>query len=178
VSLLVALYLLLVVALPIAIGLALGYRALPRTERCPVCRGETLRLRSRLLRWISRALPSSTLHRRWCPACGWEGVARLRAARAAQGAGAGPPATTPALPDNTVDVRELEVDGQPWRIRLHCWAEADRWFGRLVFLAPSGRLWIDTREPLTGRTRREIVSKALALPDALLLDLLRELESG
>jgi hypothetical protein len=50
---------------------ALLYLFLPTGRQCPRCAGETLSIRSRLLRPV-RGLASM----RWCMACGWEGVAR------------------------------------------------------------------------------------------------------
>ena len=36
------LYLLLVIALPLGLSLAMGYRGLPHGRACPLCGGETL----------------------------------------------------------------------------------------------------------------------------------------
>lgn len=44
---------------------------LPAGRECPRCTGETLPIRSRLLRPIRRLAAL-----RWCMACGWEGVSR------------------------------------------------------------------------------------------------------
>lgn len=43
---------------------------------CPACRGETIRVRMRGARWLLG------VERRWCMACGWEGLTR-RAGRQA-----------------------------------------------------------------------------------------------
>ena len=47
------------------------YFFLPAGRECPRCAGETLPIKSRMLRPL-RSLASL----RWCMACGWEGVAR------------------------------------------------------------------------------------------------------
>lgn len=46
---------------------------LPRGDRCPMCDASTLRLHSPALRRFH--LP---LAKRWCLACGWEGVMRIQ----------------------------------------------------------------------------------------------------
>jgi hypothetical protein len=49
---------------------------LPSDRTCSQCDGETLWIRShRTGRWGS-SLTLGRLHWRWCPRCGWEGVAR------------------------------------------------------------------------------------------------------
>ena len=47
------------------------YLFLPTGRECPRCAGETLPIRSRLLRPFR-----SIADFRWCLACGWEGVVR------------------------------------------------------------------------------------------------------
>jgi len=49
----------------------LMYLFLPMGKECPRCAGETISLKSRVLRPF-RSLASL----RWCIACGWEGVSR------------------------------------------------------------------------------------------------------
>lgn len=51
--------------------LALLVAMIPAGRECPRCGGETLLLRDRALMPVRRFLG-----RRWCAACGWEGVAR------------------------------------------------------------------------------------------------------
>ncbi|WP_331054713.1 hypothetical protein [Longimicrobium sp.] len=51
--------------------LALLVALLPAGRDCPRCGGETILLRTRMLMAIRRFLG-----RRWCTACGWEGVMR------------------------------------------------------------------------------------------------------
>jgi hypothetical protein len=55
--------------------LALLVALLPAGRDCPRCGGETLLLRTRLLLAARRFFG-----RRWCTACGWEGVMRYTAA--------------------------------------------------------------------------------------------------
>lgn len=52
--------------------LALLAVLLPSGRECPRCGGETLLLQSRLLRAVRRFFG-----RRWCSACGWEGLMRF-----------------------------------------------------------------------------------------------------
>jgi hypothetical protein len=179
-SFLVALYLLLVIALPLALSLGVSCRTLPEGDACPLCRAETIRIRSRCLDWASAVLPRITLHRRWCLTCGWEGVCKARAAAPA----VPPPAPTPASPRpapppvrehrEAVELRKLEVDGCAWRVLVECWYEAGHWHGRLLFAAPSGQLWPDPARTFTGRSRRDVLDQVLALPDRLLACRLRE----
>jgi len=51
--------------------LALLFLFLPTGKDCPRCSGDTLLLRSRMLRPVRRLA-----NLRWCMACGWEGVMR------------------------------------------------------------------------------------------------------
>lgn len=44
---------------------------LPTGRGCPRCAGDTITIRSRLLRPVTRFAS-----RRWCLACGWEGMTR------------------------------------------------------------------------------------------------------
>ncbi|MBI4408108.1 MAG: hypothetical protein HY561_00275 [Gemmatimonadetes bacterium] len=73
---LIGVYLVLVIALPLALSALVSYRTLPRGVTCPLCRGETFAVCARWLRWASRMVRRGTLVRRWCPACRWEGVVR------------------------------------------------------------------------------------------------------
>jgi hypothetical protein len=185
--LLIALYLILVIALPLALSSVVSYRTLPRTTTCPFCSTETLRLRSRWLQGISRLLRHQELQARWCTACLWEGTIRVhrrrQSARAGQHPGTARPerrrsiAVGPGQSGEAVSLRDLEIDGRAWRVLLQCWHDTDRWFGRLLFIAPTGRLWVDTVEPMSGSSSREVMGKALALPDRILAYRLRELIS-
>lgn len=51
--------------------LALLVALLPSGRDCPRCGGETLLLRQRVLKPVRRFMG-----RRWCTACGWEGMVR------------------------------------------------------------------------------------------------------
>lgn len=186
VSLLIALYLLLVIVLPLALSAAVSYRTLPEGRTCPLCGSETLRLRARFFAAASVITRGNALHRRWCLTCGWEGTCRMPVEREY----APPPAAEPPQPrrrqsiaiapgqsGEAVNLRKLEVDGSAWRVLLQCWCDADQWYGRLLFIAPSGRLWVDTMEPFSGATPHDVMVQALALPDRTLACRLRELIS-
>src|SRR5690606_32862940 len=167
-SLLVALYLLLVVALPLALSATVNYRSLPEGTTCPLCRSATLLLRSRTLGWTSAVLRRVVLQRRWCLTCGWEGVCKLtgeaaRRARRRDGPRLLPPGDTrPHAPPpggmvEAVDLRDLEVEGCAWRVLVECWYEAGRWYGRLLFSAPGGQLRADASRTFCGRSRRDVL---------------------
>ena len=74
---LMAAYVLIVVALPLALGFYIVFSGLPRSRHCPSCADETLRIRSRSHRLVSRLLPAHDLHLRWCMTCGWRGTTRV-----------------------------------------------------------------------------------------------------
>jgi hypothetical protein len=187
-------YLLLVLVLPVVLSLAAGYRGLPDGARCPRCAGDTLRLLAPWLRRASPVLPA-VLQRRWCLCCGWEGIVRMPRRCANAGATAvarTAPATPPATGvketgarrseplrrgTQTLDVRSLTVDGAPWRVMLQCWASTGLIFGRFVFVAPSGRLLLDSVAAISGRSEDEVLGQALALPDRHLARRLRRLVS-
>jgi hypothetical protein len=78
----------------------------------------------------------------------------------------------------TVDVRSVELDGAPWRVLLQCWGTAGGVRGRLVFVAPSGRLLPDSLETFSGTTRHEVLCHARTLPDGQLARRLRRLVAG
>ena len=175
---LIAVYLLLVLILPLTLSAAVSYRALPIGRRCPQCGGETIPLVARAIARISRIL-RCTLQRRWCAACGWEGVIRLpretiSPAVLLQAALSSDSAETAST--RTVDVRWLTVDGVSWKVQLECWRQTGRSYGRLVFVEPSGRLWLDM-QPFHGRSDNEVVGQAMALSDGLLASRLREVVS-
>jgi hypothetical protein len=186
VILLIAVYLLLVFVLPLTLSAAVSYRSLPVGRACPHCAAETVRVEAKLLGFASACVPS-VMQRRFCLSCGWDGLVRLsRHAHVTPLRSAPPPATgapdgerTPAssrAATRTVDVRWLTVDGVPWRVQLECWRQTGLCYGRLVFVEPSGRLWLDA-QPFAGRTDRDVLGQALSLPDRLLASRLRELVS-
>lgn len=75
----------------------------------------------------------------------------------------------------TLDVRALVIDGRSWRVMLQCWYHTGHCYGRLVFIAPSGRLLLDAVEPFQGVDEQEILGRARSLPDGLLTNRLRRL---
>ncbi|HEX2166222.1 MAG TPA: hypothetical protein VHG09_03190 [Longimicrobiales bacterium] len=176
-AVLIASYLLLVFVLPLALSAIVSYRALPKCRDCPHCGVSTLRLLSRPLRMASRLHPRSELHRRWCMECGWEGAARVPRVRRRRKDAEGPvqTVTTVRRATQTLDVRSLDVDGAPWRVMLQCWGNTGVFYGRLVFVGPSGRLWLDAVESFSGSNQSDVLGQALSLPEPLLESRLRRL---
>jgi hypothetical protein len=157
-------YLLLVFVLPAVLSVAVSYRALPYGVRCARCGGDTLQLLSRWLRRAAPLLPSA-VQRRWCLNCGWEGVVRV-------------PRRQPAISTaQTLDVRPLTLDGAPWRVLLQCRRSPGIVHGRLIFVEPSGRLWLDSDDALHGASEDEVLGQARALPDNQLTHRLRRIVS-
>jgi hypothetical protein len=85
------------------------------------------------------------------------------------------PKETTRRATQTLDVRSLTLDGTPWRVMLQCWRNPECYYGRFVFVAPSGRLWLDSIEAFTGASEDEVLGQALSLPDGLLANRLRRL---
>lgn len=177
--LLIVLYLLLVIVLPLGLSAVVSLRTLPEGRGCPVCRGDTMRVLARWLGMLSRPLSRSALHRRWCPTCGWEGVARVpalqmpaAAVRPARGQG-----RQSREIGEAVGLRDLEVDGDAWQVLVQYWCDLGEWHGRLLFISPSGRLWADHPHPFSGGSPDEVMSQALALSERALTGRLRELIS-
>ncbi|HEX6558178.1 MAG TPA: hypothetical protein VF021_01925 [Longimicrobiales bacterium] len=169
--LLFAIYLVLVIALPVALSGFIGFRSLPRGRACPNCAQETISLVSVPLRVAHRLRAGFSLQRRWCPTCDWDGYAR-RADSA--------PVVLLADPDahHTQQVRTIDLGGRPWRVLLESWRERGRCYGRLTFVAPSGKQWCDPLPAFNGPTHHEVLGQALALSDRLLAFRLREVISG
>lgn len=176
---LIALYLLLVIALPLALSMAVSYRTLPEGGHCPLCQTETLRLTSHWLRVGSVFTPRQALHRRWCLGCGWEGVARMAAAQPHRQRVAPTPVGVQRAPraTGTVALRNIEVDGCSWHVLLQCWSDPAGWHGRLVFREPTGRMWTDAGRPINGQSRLEVVGQAKSLSDRALSGRLRSTTS-
>lgn len=174
---LVAVYLFLLIALPLALGLVVVLNGLPRTRLCPICTGETLRVRSRRHALVSRGLRREELHSRWCPSCEWAGTVRL-ARSASVAARTAAPASTAAAPPSAhgcgVELRRLDLPDGAWRIQVECWAEGGAWRGRLLFVGPGGRAWTDGRPLLTGRTALDVLSQVLSLSDQALAGRIRK----
>jgi hypothetical protein len=174
---LVFVYLLLVLVLPLGLSMAVSYRSLPFGRRCPHCGGETIPLLARTLARASR-MTRRALQRRWCTACAWEGVVRLPREVERIASPVRPPrtVTSSTATARTIDVRWLTVDGVAWKVQLECWRQTGRSFGRLVFIEPSGRLWLDV-QPFQGGSDRDVLGQAMALSDGLLALRLREVVS-
>jgi hypothetical protein len=169
----VSLYFLTVLVLPLVVGGAVTYRALPSGRKCPRCHSTSILLRARLLALLSR-LPFIELQRRWCLSCGWLGTVRVprpsvRLVVAGRSSEPGDPRVT--------DVRHIIVDGVSWGVRLETWRTGHLWYGRLLFVETTGRQWSDAR-PLRGATDTEVLDQARRLPPDLLVSRLRELVSG
>lgn len=174
---LLGLYLFLVIALPLALGGLVAFKGLPRGRICPGCTAETFRLRSRPHRLASRVLRQEVLQLRWCPACEWTGAARLPRPMTTP---APAPAAAPSRAARTsggspgLEIRRTRIDGDPWRVRLQCWAEDGTWRGRLFFVSPTGRFWVDDRPCLTGESALQVLSQALSMPDQALAGRIRK----
>jgi hypothetical protein len=183
VAVLIASYLLLVFVLPVALSAIVSYRALPTGRDCPRCGTRTLQLVSRWLRLASAVHPRARLQRRWCMECGWEGTVRAPTGaprregvvprRGAQRRMAPPEAVRRTT--QTLDVCSLDVDGAAWRVMLQCWGKTGVFYGRLVFVAPTGRLWLDAVESFSGSNQSDVLGQALSLPEGLLESRLRRL---
>jgi hypothetical protein len=68
---LIVVVLLVTVLLRFVIVAAVVYLLLPRGVRCPHCDAEMLAIRNRFIDVVLRKI-----ERRWCMACGWNGVIR------------------------------------------------------------------------------------------------------
>jgi hypothetical protein len=187
---LIASYLLLVFLLPVALSAVIGYRSLPRGRTCPECGGETLQLLRRTLHALSMPNRRTTLQRRWCFCCGWEGLQRVPRSPASSSRPVSPSAAGPGragvatdqttaagAPTQTLNVRSLEVDGSAWRVMLQCWTRTGLLYGRLVFVSPTGRLWLDAVESFSGANERDALFQVRSLPESLLTTRLRRLAS-
>lgn len=181
---LLGLYLFVVIALPVALGLLVAFNALPRTRLCPLCAGETLRILSRKHALVSRCLTGESLQSRWCPSCEWSGTVRVvrrpLASRATPRVTIEPPAPATPVPEDPaaatsgLQVRCIQMDDGPWRVQLECWAEGGAWHGRLQFVGPGGRAWTDGRPDLTGHSAMDVFSQVLSLSDRALVGRIRK----
>lgn len=170
--LLFVLYLLIVIALPVALSAIIGFRGLPHGNTCPNCAQETLPLLSHPLRVAQKACKGFSVQRRWCPTCEWDGYARGMMVRLPS------PQFAEPNPPRTQQVRTLELGGRSWRVMLESWREEGRFYGRLVFVGPSGKLWSDPMPAFSAESRGEVLGQALSLSDRLLAYRLREVISG
>lgn len=168
-------YLLIVFVVPIALSLIVSFRALPMGRRCVQCGSETIRIRARHLNALSVNRAGFDLHRRWCSGCGWEGVTRVPVEHASHAHLTSPAGADKRATTQTLDVRSVIVDGRPFRVMLQCWHQTGYYYGRFVFVGPSGRLWLDAVEAFSGSNQTEILGQALSLPQGLLEHRLRRL---
>ncbi|MEX1183932.1 MAG: hypothetical protein WEF86_11920 [Gemmatimonadota bacterium] len=167
-------YVLVVLALPATLSCIISYRAMALGRRCPHCGGETLRLLDPALRILRHLHLRVPVERRWCVCCGWEGMVRLPRQRTAR-PGTAPAAKGALRVTQTLDLRSLDLDGSAWRVMLQCWTKTGLVYGRLVFIGPSGRLWLDAVEAFSGSDQQEVLGQALSLPEPLLQKRLRRL---
>lgn len=186
-STLIVAYLILVVAAPLVLSAVVSYRTLPEGRTCPLCADDTIRLLSRWLDRISIAKPGAALERRWCPACGWEGVSRNTERGRYNFVGAEPSERAPILTEESrnasidheaMDLRNLRVDGRQWRVLVQTWSEDGQWYGRLLFGGPSGRMWADNERTFVGSSPLDLLGQVLSLPEGVLASRLREATSG
>jgi hypothetical protein len=128
---------------------------------------------------VNYLLARTQLSQRWCLDCGWEGImrhSRQKLEPAIEAAAAIAQKTRPTT--QTLDVRSLSIDGSAWRVMLQCWRNTGNYYGRLVFVGPTGRLWLDAIESFSGASQTEVLGQALSLPEGLLQNRLRRLVSG
>lgn len=171
---LLGLYLAFVVALPLALGLVIVWKGMPRSRRCPACTGETLRLRAPLHSFATRLLRRAELHARWCPSCEWQGTVRLFRTRPLSSPAVAAPVAEADRSQDGLDIRRIEIDGDSWRVRLQCWQSEREWVGRLSFLGPDGQLWREDGFSLQGRTPAEVLARALTIPERSLAGRIRK----
>jgi hypothetical protein len=159
----------------VALSAIVSFRALPVGRHCPRCGSETVQLLARWLRIAGALLLRTNLHRRWCLGCGWEGAVRVHGEPVSAGPRFRPMPPAVRHATQTLDVRSLDVDGSSWRVMLQCWGNTGMFYGRLVFVAPSGRLWLDGVESFSGSDQHDVLGQAQSLPSGLLENRLRRL---
>lgn len=170
---LIVLYLVLVFVVPLALSGAIGWRGLPRGQRCGACGGETVPLQARGIRAVSRLMPRSMLERQWCMQCGWTGLVRLPRGRLPRLRSSPDAAARLRAVTRTLTVRTLTMDGASYRVLLQCWRQAGGHYGRLMFVDPVGRLWLDSVQPMGGLSIDDVMRQARDLPLPLLASRLR-----
>lgn len=172
-AVLVVVYLILVFVVPLMVSGAIGWCTLPRGRRCPHCGNESVPLRARLPAIASVVLPHTVIQRRWCIRCGWTGLARLPRGRLPRPQHRAQRAVPRRAATRTLTIRLLAVDGAAYRVLLQCWQQTGCYFGRLIFIDPVGRLWLDTVQPIGGLSAEDVVRQAREIPDPLLASRLR-----
>jgi hypothetical protein len=172
-----AVYLCIVIALPLTLGLAISYRNLCRNRHCPQCGNETLRLRSPWTRVFEKIAFADCLQRRWCATCDWEGFSRVDPIAVPAPVRVVERSSYPAGRCRTEPVRTLHFGGLQWRVLLQYWAAGDDFCGQLIFVGPAGSVRRDPNHSFTGKSRVAVVEQALSLSDGLLTYRLRELAS-
>lgn len=70
------------------LALAMIYLLIPTDRRCSACDEETLLMRVNRVGRIGSRITRGRVQWRWCPRCGWEGLARRAAAPSPREAGA------------------------------------------------------------------------------------------
>lgn len=170
--LLFVLYLAIVIGLPVVLSAIIGLRGLPHGNACPHCSHDTFPLVSRAITLARRIHRGFSIQRRWCPACEWDGYAHSgrMTVYACEPVEAAPLATQ--------DLRTLEIGGRPWNVMLESWRENGLYYGRLVFVGPSGKNWCDSSTSFSATTQHEVLAQALSLSDRLLAYRLKEVISG
>lgn len=172
---LLGLYVFLVIALPLALGIVVVINGLPRSRRCPGCAAQTVRLQSRALATASRPLRTQEVHARWCPTCGWEGAAILSREPALVAPRPSPTRLEPSDGGSSdgLALRRIDLDGDDWRVLLEAWNEAGQWHGRLRFVSPQGRSWAEDAASLRGSSALDVLTQALGLSDRSLAGRIR-----
>jgi hypothetical protein len=172
-----AIYLFIVMVLPLALGIAITYRNVSRERRCPLCGTDTVRIRTVATPILDKISILGSLQRRWCVTCGWHGIARINATQTVPAVAYSLTRVHPSRNVRTEPVRTLGFGGMQWRVLLQCWQENEQYCGQLLFIGPAGHLRRDPKHPFCGPTRAAIVEQALSLSDGLLTYRLRELVS-
>lgn len=170
-------YFFVVIALPTALGIYVALNGMQRARRCPSCGEETVWVRSHPHRLLGKLFPASDIQLRWCPACSWQGAVRLSRGlprtQPAEPAAAAAPAAAPDPHSEQVEIREIRIDGRAWSVMLDCWADEGRWLGRFFFRGPGGQACMEEDPSIEGESAIEVLSTALATPDASLAGRIR-----
>lgn len=183
--LLITLYLALVILLPLALSAIVSYRTLPNGRACPLCRGDTFWVRRQWLGLISRLRPTQPLQQRWCPTCCWEGITRVERVAfegwswqpevAESDASEAEVQTSTGAAPSAMRIRRLQVDGRSWSVMLQCWHRAETWYGKLLFVGPTGQRREDEVAVLNGLSPDDLLGQARALPEGMLAGRVRDL---